>query len=164
MSLLYEYRKSLKMVEVEEFFDLFFYRLLAFILLKIIYPTNIAPNQLTVTAILFGIAAGCVYAIGSPLSLVAGSLFFLGYNIIDCSDGQLVRLKKNGTYAGRIIDGLGDYITAVVVFVGLGIGHPDHNFSPTTWYLLMLTVAISNMVQSILVDYYRNRFLDYVLD
>ncbi len=164
MSLLYEYRKSLKMVEVEEFFDLFFYRPLAFILVKIIYPTTITPNQLTITAILFGIAAGCVYAAGTPLALVAGSLLFMGYNIIDCSDGQLARLKKNGTYAGRIIDGIGDYITAIAVFIGLAIGHPDHDFSPNRWYILLVAAAISNMIQSILVDYYRNRFLNYVLE
>ena len=152
------------MVEVEEFFDLFFYRPLAFILVKIIYPTRITPNQLTVVSIIFGVAAGFVYAMGSSIALLYGAVLFMLYNIFDCSDGQLARLKKNGTHAGRIIDGIADYITAIAVFTGLGIGYPDHHFSPGSWYLLLFAAAISNLIQSILVDYYRNRFLDYVLE
>ena len=152
------------MVEVEEFFDLFFYRPLAFILVKIIYPTRITPNQLTVVSIIFGVAAGFVYAMGSSTALLYGAVLFMLYNIFDCSDGQLARLKKNGTHAGRIIDGIADYITAIAVFTGLGIGYPDHHFSPGSWYLLLFAAAISNLIQSILVDYYRNRFLDYVLE
>jgi len=163
MSLYIEYKKSLKMIEIEEFFDLFFYRPLAFILVKIIYPTNITPNQLTITAIFVGLTAGCVYAIGWPLSGLYGAILFMLFNIIDCSDGQLARLKKNGTHAGRIIDGIGDYITAAAVFIGLGIGHPDHKYSRTIWWLLLAMAALSNIIQSVLVDYYRNRFLDYVL-
>jgi phosphatidylglycerophosphate synthase len=151
------------MIEIEEFFDLFFYRPLAFILVKIIYPTNITPNQLTITAIFVGLIAGCVYATGWALSGLYGAILFTLFNIIDCSDGQLARLKMNGTHAGRIIDGIGDYITAAAVFIGLGIGHLDHKYNLTIWWLLLALAALSNIIQSVLVDYYRNRFLDYVL-
>lgn len=151
------------MTEIEEFFDLFFYRPLAFVLVKIIYPTNITPNQLTLTAIIAGLAAGCIYATGWPQAGLYGALLYMAYNIIDCSDGQLARLKKNGTHAGRIIDGIADYISAAAVFIGLGIGRPDHRYSRGWWWLLLAAAAVSNIIQSILVDYYRNRFLDYVL-
>ena len=151
------------MIEIEEFFDLFFYRPLAFILVKIIYPTNITPNQLTITAIFVGLIAGCVYATGWPLSGLYGAILFMLFNIIDCSDGQLARLKKNGTHAGRIIDGISDYITAAAIFIGLGIGHLDHTYNLTIWWLLLVLAALSNIIQSVLVDYHRSRFLDYVL-
>lgn len=164
MSWYTDYKKSLKMTEIEEIIDLLFYRPLAFILVKIIYPTNITPNQITIASILFGISAGIIYATGAPLSGLYGALFFMIYNVLDCSDGQLARLKKNGTHAGRIIDGIADYISAAAVFMGLGIGYPDHSYGHATWWLLLLSVAASNIMQSILVDYYRNRFLDYVLE
>jgi phosphatidylglycerophosphate synthase len=152
------------MTEVEEFFDLFFYRPLAFILVKIIYSTKITPNQLTVTAIFVGLAAGCVYATGLPNACIYGALLFMLYNIIDCSDGQLARLKKNGTHAGRIIDGIADYISTAAVFIGLGIGgYANQKYHPVYWWLLLLIAAFSNVIQSALVDFYRNRFLDYVL-
>ena len=164
MSWYTDYKKSLKMTEIEEIIDLIFYRPLAFILVKIIYPTDITPNQITIASILFGISAGVIYATGTALSGLYGALFFMIYNVLDCSDGQLARLKKNGTHAGRIIDGIADYITAAAVFIGLGIGYPDHSYGHATWWLLLLTLAVSNIIQSVLVDYYRNRFLDYVLE
>jgi hypothetical protein len=85
------------------------------------------------------------------------------YNIIDCSDGQLARLKKNGSHAGRIIDGIADYLATAAVFIGLGVGHFDKSYSLGLWWLLLVLAAISNIIQSAMVDYYRNRFLDYVL-
>jgi phosphatidylglycerophosphate synthase len=163
MSWYKEYKKSLKMTEIEEFFDLVFYRPLALLIVKVVYPTNITPNQLTITAIFIGLASGCMYATGLPHAGVYGAILFMLYNIFDCSDGQLARLKKNGTHVGRIIDGIADYISTAAVFVGLGIGYYDHSYSHKLWWLLLIIAAASNVVQSALVDYYRNRFLDYVL-
>ncbi|MEO6837619.1 MAG: CDP-alcohol phosphatidyltransferase family protein [Ginsengibacter sp.] len=163
MSWYTEYKKSLKMTEIEEFFDLFFYRPLAFLLVKIVYPTKVTPNQLTITAIFIGLASGFVYATGLPNSLIYGALLFMFYNVFDCSDGMLARLKKNGTPIGRIIDGIADYVSTAAVFIGLGIGYPDHSYHHSIWWLLLFLAALSNVIQSIMVDYYRNRFLDYVL-
>ncbi|MFZ4399045.1 MAG: CDP-alcohol phosphatidyltransferase family protein [Bacteroidales bacterium] len=167
MSWYSDYKKSLKMIEVEEIFDLFFYRPLAFILVKIIYPTNITPNQLTIAAIIMGVIGGFFYAHGSPLFpeyFIIGSLFYMMFNILDCSDGQLARLKKNGTRTGRIIDGVADYIAVTAVYIGIGLGFADNTDNPPLyWFLLALTGA-SNTIHAILVDYYRNRFLDYVLE
>lgn len=151
------------MTEIEEFFDLFFYRPLAFLLVKIVYRTNITPNQLTITAIFFGFASGCVYATGLPNAMIYGAILFMFFNVIDCSDGMLARLKKNGTPTGRIVDGIADYLSTAAVFIGLGIGHPDHRYSHGFWWLLILLAALSNVIQAVMVDYYRNRFLDYVL-
>ncbi|MEO9146388.1 MAG: CDP-alcohol phosphatidyltransferase family protein [Ginsengibacter sp.] len=163
MSWYTEYKESLKMTEVEEFFDLFFYRPLAFVLVKIVYPTNITPNQLTIAAIFIAFASGCVYATGLPNACLYGAILFMFFNVVDCSDGMLARLKKNGTPAGRIIDGIADYLSTAAVFVGLGIGYPDHTYSHSIWWLLIFLAALSNVIQSAMVDYYRNRFLDYVL-
>jgi len=163
MSWYTEYKKSLKMSEIEEFFDLFFYRPLAFLLVKIVYRTNVTPNQLSIIAIFIGLASGCVYATGLLDACIYGAILFMLYNVFDCSDGMLARLKKNGTHAGRIIDGIADYIATAAVFIGLGIGYPDHTYSHPLWWLLLFLAALSNVIQSVMVDYYRNRFLDYVL-
>jgi phosphatidylglycerophosphate synthase len=167
MSWYLDYKKSLKMIEVEEIFDLFFYRPLAFLLVKIIYSTNITPNQLTIGAIIMGIIGGFFYANGTPMSpepFMIGALFFMMFNILDCSDGQLARLKKNGTRTGRIIDGVADYIAVTAIYIGIGIGFANHTDTPTLWWTLLALTGASNTIHAILVDYYRNRFLDYVLE
>ncbi|MBK9727987.1 MAG: CDP-alcohol phosphatidyltransferase family protein [Saprospiraceae bacterium] len=163
MSWLTDYKSSIKMVAVEEYFDLYFYRPFAFVLVKLIYPTNITPNQLTLAAIGLGIIAGFQYAQGIPNGFIYGAVFFVLYNIVDCSDGQLARLKKNGTYVGRIIDGIADYIATSAVYIGIGIGFANHQTNPSYWWSIIVLAGLSTIIQSVLVDYYRNRFLDFVL-
>ena len=79
MSLYTEYRRSLKMPEVEEVLDLFLYRPLAFILVKSIYSTNITPNMLTLASIVVSIVAGCFYAVGTTEYVTYGALLFLAH-------------------------------------------------------------------------------------
>ena len=162
MSWLSEYKKSLKMPEVEEFFDLFFYRPFAFLLVKIVYHTNVTPNQLTLIAIFVGLVSATFYSFG-PQYFTIAAICFAMYNIIDCSDGMLARLKKNGSNAGRILDGLADYISTAAVLIGIAIGISRNTNDKAYWWLMLAAAGFSNVIQSALVDYYRNRFLDYVL-
>ena len=46
MSWYQEYKKSLKRVEVEELVDRFFYRPVAFLVVKLVYNTRITPDQI----------------------------------------------------------------------------------------------------------------------
>jgi phosphatidylglycerophosphate synthase len=157
-----EYRKSLKMKEVEEIFDLIFYRPIAFLLVRAVYNTRITPNQLSITAIFMGVAAGYFFSLGQPVYFKTGALFYLLFNILDCSDGQLARLKKNGTTAGRIIDGISDYLATIAVYIGIAFGFALKNENNFYWLILLSFAGLSSIIQGILVDYYRTRFLDYV--
>ncbi len=163
MSLRAQYLASLKMREVEEFFDLVFYRPLAFLFVKAIYRTDITPNQITVISMLLGVIAGVCFALGSAAMLIAGAVLLVAYDVLDCSDGQLARLKKNGTRTGRILDGVSDYVVDVTVYIGIGIGFANASDDPAFWWLMLVAAGLSNAVHAILVDYYRNRFLDVVL-
>jgi phosphatidylglycerophosphate synthase len=163
MSWVSDYKKSLKMKEVEEIFDLALYRPLGFILVKSILRTRITPNHLTYLAIVMGVIAGCFYSQGTQSCFITGGIFYLLFNVLDCSDGQLARLKKNGTHVGRIIDGLADYTAVIAVFIGVGIGFAAKSNDPVFWWAMLALAGASNIMHSVLVDYYRNRFLDYVL-
>jgi phosphatidylglycerophosphate synthase len=105
MNLFKEFKSSLKMMEVEEVLDIIFYRPFAFLVVKSVYSTNITPNHLTLAAIVMGVAGGCFYSLGTEGSCILGAIFYMLFNILDCSDGQLARLKKNGTPGGRLLDG-----------------------------------------------------------
>jgi phosphatidylglycerophosphate synthase len=158
-----EYKNSLKMAEVEEVIDLVFYRPLAFLLVKLVYPTEIKPDHLTFAAIIMGILGGCFYSFGLPESCIIGALCYMLFNILDCSDGQLARLKKNGTSAGRLLDGIADYIAAIAIYSGIIIRYSKSAEQSSLMVILLLLTGISTIIQEILVDYYRTRFLDKVL-
>ncbi len=157
-----EYKKSLKMKEVEEIFDLIFYRPLAFLFTRIIYKTKITPDNITIAAIFMGVIGGCFYSFGKPVYFKTGAIFYLLYNILDCSDGQLARLKNNGTPVGRIIDGIADYIATTAVYIGIAVGFAYRTPRPYFWLSMLMIAGLSAVFHGILVDYYRTRFLYYV--
>lgn len=159
-----EFKSTLKSVEVEEIFDLIIYRPLAFLFVKLIYSTNLTPNQLTLASMVFGIFAGVAFVFYTTTSLLIAALLILVYDVLDCSDGQLARLKHNGTHLGRILDGFADYIVSIAVYVGIGIGFASHSESPNFWWLMTAITGVSNAVQSGLLDYYRTKFLDHKLN
>ncbi|MBI9071455.1 MAG: CDP-alcohol phosphatidyltransferase family protein [Melioribacteraceae bacterium] len=158
-----EYISALKMLEVEEIFDLIFYRPLAFLLVKLVYPTNITPNQLTIIAVIFGLAGGIAFGMGTSELFIIGGILYILYDVFDCSDGQLARLKRNGTKMGRILDGVADYIATTAAYLGIGFGFAGQSEDPGLYWALTVGAGIVSAVQSIMLDYYRNRFLDIVL-
>lgn len=158
-----EYKRSLKMARVEEYLDLFFYRPLAFLLVKAVYNTRITPDNLTLGAIIMGLTAGVFYSLGQQWAANIGALFFALFIVFDCSDGQLARLKKNGTPVGRILDGIADYIASLAVYVGIAVGFSQNEDQPSYMLGLLLLSGISVSIQSMLVDLFRTRFLDIVL-
>jgi len=158
-----EYNNSLKMKEVEEVIDLILYRPIAFLLVITVYNTKIKPDHLTLTAMLMGIIGGYFYSIGSQQYAVIGAVFYLLFNILDCSDGQLARIKKNGSPVGRLLDGIADLIAAIAIYTGIVIGFANRPEQPSPFLILMAFTGISIIIQESLVDYFRTRFLDVVL-
>ncbi|MBX7044004.1 MAG: CDP-alcohol phosphatidyltransferase family protein [Ignavibacteria bacterium] len=160
MSLTSEFKQSLKTVDSEEILDLVIFRPLSFVLVKLIYSTNITPNQISSVALIFGILSGVLYGFGTYEFLLLGSASFFICNTLDCMDGQLARLKKNGTKIGRVIDGFIDYTTSVSVFLGLGIAMTKITGDPIYSWILTVAAGISKALQNMLFDNYRNLYLE----
>jgi CDP-alcohol phosphatidyltransferase len=163
MSISQEYIRGLKSVAVEEVFDLVLYRPLAFLFVKGIYRTPVTPNQLTIVAMVLGVIGGICYALGTPATYAAGGALCLLYNVVDCSDGQLARMKKNGTPFGRILDGAADYIVSISIYAGIGIGFASSSANPVLYWTLTVAAGFSAALLSAWLDFYRNRYLDITL-
>ena len=163
-SLITQYRKSLKNPYAEEVIDLVLYRPIAFLFVKITEFLPLTPNFVSLLAMVAGIAAGAALSRGTPRSFMAGGLIFALSNILDCSDGMIARLKKNGAKTGRIVDGLVDYIASSAVYLGFGIGLAKAMQSgaihlPCNPWLLIAAAVVSTILHSIVSDNYRNAFL-----
>ncbi|MCK5057021.1 MAG: CDP-alcohol phosphatidyltransferase family protein [Candidatus Aminicenantes bacterium] len=160
-----EFKESLKDASVEDTMDLFVFRPIAFIIVKLIYHLPVTPNQLSIMAILTGIVSGFFFAFGTPSSFLYAGLFYALAHIFDCCDGMIARLKKNGTFIGRIIDGFADYTTTTAVFVGfnLGLYRANFDFLVTPWILVAAT-GFCMIVHNIIIDYYRSEFMAHALN
>lgn len=162
MSLSSEYQQSLKTLDSEEILDLIIFRPISFILVKVIYHTSITPNQISSVALIFGILAGVFYGFGTHTFFLLASASFFICNTLDCMDGQLARLKKNGTKIGRIIDGFIDYVTSISVFIGIGIAMTAITGNALNSWLLTIGAGLSKAAQNMFFDHYRNMYLEYV--
>ncbi|HMS34011.1 MAG TPA: CDP-alcohol phosphatidyltransferase family protein [Ignavibacteria bacterium] len=162
MSLTSEFKRSLKTIDSEEVLDLVIFRPVSFVLVKLIYPTNITPNQISIVALIFGILTGILYGFATPEFFIFASASFFICNTLDCMDGQLARLKKNGTKIGRVIDGFIDYITSISVFLGIGFAMTIITGEGLYSWALTIGAGISKALQNMFFDHYRNMYLEYV--
>ena len=165
---LQEFKKSLKHTIFDETLTLYILRPIAFIFVKLIYKTSITPNQVSLMTIITGIISGIIFSKGTATYfIIAGGLHFFCL-VLDCVDGMIARLKKNGTPVGRIVDGFADYSVGVAVFIGYGIGlaHAGYqapfSINISHWTLLAFS-AVSWIFHSMIVDYYRVEFMAHGL-
>lgn len=164
MSWFQEYKSSLKLIEVEELLDLVFYRPLAFLFVKAVYRTNLTPNQITTLALIVGMIGGVFYFFNTHLAISIGAFLLIVYDVLDCSDGMIARLKKNGTFFGRILDGIADYFVTVTVYLGIGFGFASNSENPLFYWVLLVLVGASNIIHAGTLDFYRNKFMDYAFN
>jgi len=155
---------SLKDTAVEELFDLYLFRPFAFLLVKLIYRTPITPNQLSVSSMITGILSSVFFSLGTVSSFLVGGILYGLTRVLDCSDGMVARLKKNGTMIGRIVDGTVDYVNGVVIYVGffVGINRAGFDFFLPN-LILVLGAGLCMIFHSIVIDYYRSQFLAHAL-
>jgi len=157
------YFRSLKPLEVEEPIDVWVHRPPAYVLARILLPTPVSPNLVTVCSILAAFAAGAAIFAHFPWHLpVAGALIF-GSAVLDCCDGQLARLRKSSSAFGRMLDGVADLVGSSVVVVG-GAWLLIRKYQDPPWafwvaLVLALATIITGSFHTTMYDHFKNVFL-----
>lgn len=82
--------------------------------------TSLTPNQMTLIALVFGLAAIGVVLAAGPASLVAGALLLQVQSILDGCDGEISRLKYIRSRLGEWLDQVGDDVVNVGFFAAAG--------------------------------------------
>lgn len=89
---------------------------------RLLIETPVSPNHVSIAAMLFGIAAAiCAGVGGYTMVAVAGILYWVGA-VVDCVDGELARLRLQGSKMGEWLDTLADDVSTYGLMAGLGIG------------------------------------------
>jgi len=87
---------------------------------RLLLDTPLTPNQMTVIAALFGVAAILVVALGGTGWLVPGALLLQIQSILDGCDGEISRLKYIRSRLGEWLDQLLDDLVNVGFFAAAG--------------------------------------------
>ncbi len=125
------------------------------------YP-RVTPNVLTGVSALFGTFAG----IGFVYAPVVGALCLFVSMVVDCSDGQLARLRGGGSLYGRILDGYADYWVAISVHVGMLVSMVQsgtvlfgHRLTGIETFGFVLASGVSMALHAGRLDYVKHRYL-----
>ncbi len=160
------FRATIKPVEVEELVDLFVHRPIAHLIARASYATPITPDQLTVLSMIVGLAsAACIVAsvTRGPSMLATGGLLLIASAVVDCSDGQLARMRQSQSRYGRMLDGAVDAIVQISVIPAvmfyLAARHRDVPAAAAFWVLLTLVAAVTGTMHTSLYDQFKNVYL-----
>lgn len=83
----------------------------------------LTPNVITLLAAIVGVASALAYPLSLPV--VAGLLFELRF-FLDCLDGKVARVRRNGSSVGAFLDSAADMVVSTAVFVSAGLWCAGH--------------------------------------
>jgi len=149
---------SHKGAAIEEWVDLRFFRPIGIRIARALEPTDISADQVTLWSILIGLVAGHLFLYRDPWVNAIGFLVFILSDVLDSADGQLARLRGTSSRLGRTLDGIGDQLRFVNLYVHLAIRLAlagGHGHGP----LLAALAALSHSLQSMAADFVRNAYL-----
>jgi hypothetical protein len=98
-------------------------------LTRVLITAPVSPNQLTVAMAGVGVLAGAALVIPGWIGAILPFLLINFYLLLDCTDGELARWRRQFSNAGVYLDRVGHYIAEASVLVGAGFragsGHAD---------------------------------------
>jgi phosphatidylglycerophosphate synthase len=117
--------------------------------------TPVTPNQVTGLSALLAIVAAYFFSFGDTRSMIQGGIIFEISLILDSVDGELARAKGMASEWGRIVDGIGDYVSSIAVLIGLMIGLPDSRGA-------LLALAFLIFLRGVTFDYFKENMMSRI--
>jgi hypothetical protein len=107
-------------LELQDWLNLYLYHPLAARLARLLKPTGVSPNAVSVAGALVVWAAAYAYtAIAWPQGAIFGFALHLLWHVIDGADGDLARLTGKSSPTGELVDGVCDYSGHFVLYIAL---------------------------------------------
>ncbi|MEP6822250.1 MAG: CDP-alcohol phosphatidyltransferase family protein [Chthoniobacterales bacterium] len=152
---------SYKARDVESWIDLYFYRPIGFQLARGFAALGFTPSMVSLLGAFLGVLAGHLYFYRDLRLNVFGMALHVLTNALDNADGQLARLTNRGSLQGAIVDGFADYLVFASVYLHLCLRYVAEGGTSAIW-ILGAAAALSHAVQSMMIDYFRNGYLQFV--
>jgi hypothetical protein len=158
-----EVLKSIKLIDIEERFDLAFSRFFGLYLARFFSKRNMTPTQVSLWSLFIGvIGGGFLYFQNSWQITLFASILITIAGVLDSADGQLARLTNQGTELGRIIDGTIDNFVFLACYF---FACTYFFFGDIGWPIVVMGLSagfVSHTLSSAIYDFYKSDFLFYV--
>ena len=147
--------------DVEGVLDIYFYRPIGYALALFFAKLRFTPSMVSLLGGSIGVLAGHLYYYSDLRLNLIGMALHVFTNALDNADGQLARLTNRGSLQGAIMDGFADYIVFLSVYLHLCLRYMAEGGSAVVW-LFAIGAGISHALQSMMIDYYRYGYLQFV--
>jgi hypothetical protein len=147
---------AFKAREIEELADIYFFRPFGMVFALAARALRLTPTMVTLAGTAVGIVGGLLLA--WPERAFAGFLVIIFHSVLDSSDGQLARMTGRSTEFGRMMDGIGGYVTHAAMYAGILASAAGHGAGSGT-VMLAIGAALANIVHAQLYDYHRNTYI-----
>ena len=156
------------------YFDRLIYRRLSRPLTARLLRTPVTPNAVTVAGILAGVAGGLLLGLPGAGPTLAAILLLLASSVLDCSDGELARLRFAESKLGHWLDVTGDTVVHLALLGGIALRLTTSGETPSVAAVIGLATGIAGAFATITmseqaearrrrVPSWENRLLDGVL-
>jgi phosphatidylglycerophosphate synthase len=125
-------------LETDSFVNRNFNRPLGRVVSKFLIHTRISPNQVSLLATSVGVLAAWCFAQQTNAEshwMILGAILLQLSAVIDCVDGDIVRMLHKETLTGKWLDIGGDQLVHLCLFAGISAGlyHKNAGAGPTLW-------------------------------
>ena len=149
---------AVRPVELQDPLYRYFYHPLARRLARMLVPTGISPNAISVAGTLVVWAAAWVYAsVAWPIGALAGFALHMAWHVLDGADGDLARLTGKASATGELVDGVCDYSAQVMLYFVLA-AILDDEIGGWAWPLAV-AAGISHILQTNHAETQRRSYL-----
>jgi phosphatidylglycerophosphate synthase len=124
----------------DSFMDRNFTRHISRYLTRQCVQTLITPNQLTLVSLAIGLEAAVCFLYGGYGMSIFGAGLLLFSASIDCTDGEIARLKFMESQLGKRLDIICDNLVHIAVFFAIGMGL--YGSTDKSLYILLGSLAV----------------------
>jgi phosphatidylglycerophosphate synthase len=101
------------------YLDRLLHRRLSRPLTRVLLRTPIAPNTITFVGVAVGMLGGLLIGLPGPRTLAAGVACLVLSGVLDCSDGEVARLRFAESRFGHVLDVTGDTLVHFALLGGI---------------------------------------------
>lgn len=151
--------------ELQDPLNHYLYHPLAWQFARLLAPTPITPNMVSV------LGAGCVVTAAFaytqltwPVSAALGMFLHMAWHVVDGADGDLARMTGRSSPIGEMVDGLCDYLSHAVLYIVLGVLLAGGAGLVSGWqaWFLVIFAGLSHAVQANHAEVQRRQYQYWV--
>jgi phosphatidylglycerophosphate synthase len=144
--------------ELEDPLNMYVYHPLAARLARLLVPTGIAPNAVSVMSlVMLCLATWAFVGLDWPQNALTGLLFMLAWHVVDGADGDLARMTGRTSATGELVDGVCDYAGNVIMYFAFAF-LLDDTLGGWAW-VLAVSAGASHIIQTNHAETQRRTYL-----